>query len=457
MSLKAIWGRQELSIFDRKRLKAVDFALPVEDLRRGFYADRYFTNSRLLLSALEREAYRYGGRNPRKVSGASHLTVGEIEVEAQIFNRRSPLALVAGVDHALAQLRCATGYYDHDEWVETWTDLEVDAVQDGAVTHYDGDPQHVLTVLEIRGRYRDFAALETSMLGVLSRASRIATNVYEALQAAGGKQVLFFPARFDLPEAQAIDGYAYWLALRRYHRDTGIEATPLVSTDAQASLWGGAGVGTIPHAMIACFLADGAETMIQFARHIPPETPRIFLADFNNDVVADSRAALAAFWQRYAAAYRANDSEGMARWTLHGVRLDTSATLVDRSLPAAAETGVSPQLVFTVREALNTAWEAWDVPRDMEAVAREFCRGAQIVVSGGFNHDRVLRFEQEGTPVDSYGIGSALLSNDRRSNSDFTMDVVRVKVAGRWVDMPKVGRHPCDNPELERVDLSELG
>lgn len=449
---------RDLSIFDRKRLKATDFNLPAAALRRGFYADSYFANSRLMLSALAQEGYRYRGSNPRGVSGVEALNVGEIEVEAQIFNRRSPMALIAGVDHALAQLRCATGFFDEcDNWLETWRDLEVDAVQDGVVTYYDGDPQNVLTVVEIRGRYRDFAVLETSILGVLSRASRVATNVYEVLQAAGGKPVLFFPARFDLPEAQAIDGYAYWLALRRFHRDTGFEVKPLASTNAQASLWGGAGVGTIPHAMIACFLADSAETMAQFARHIPLETPRILLADFNNDVIADSRATLAAFWPHYAAAYQASDSDGMARWTLHGVRLDTSGALRDRSQSEIADKGVTSSLVFTVREALNNAWESWDAPRELESAARDFCRGVRIVVSGGFNLERVARFEDAGAPVDSYGIGSAFLANDRRSNSDFTMDIVRVKVAGRWVDMPKVGRRPCDNPDLERVDLGELG
>ena len=208
--------------------------------------------------------------------------------------------------------------------------------------------------------------------------------------------------------------------------------------------------------MIACFLADSAETMIQFARHIPVETPRILLADFNNDVVADSRATLAAFWPRYAAAYRESDSESMARWRLNGVRLDTSASLRDHSLPDEAEKGVSPQLVFTVREALNTAWESWDVPGGLEAVARDFCRGTQIIVSGGFNRERVARFEREGAPVDSYGIGSAFLSNDRRTNSDFTMDIVRVKVDGEWVNMSKAGRRPCDNTDLERVDFREI-
>lgn len=446
-----------MSIFDRKRLKTENFALPVDGLRRGVYADHYFANVRQILSALDNEAYRYSGDNPRAVAGAQELAVGAIEVEAQIFNRRSPMALVAGVDHALAQLRHAAGYFDDaGKWVGTWSALEVDAVQDGVVTYYDGDPENVLTVIEIRGPYRDFAVLETTILGVLSRASRIATNVYEVLQAAGGKPVMFFPARFDLPEVQAIDGYAYWLALRRYQRDAGIEIAPLVSTDAQASLWSGAGVGTVPHALIACFLADGVETMIQFARHIPVDSPRVLLADFNNDVVADSRATLAAFWNNYQVAYKAGDAREMKCWTLSGVRLDTSANLRDHSQPDDAEKGVSPRLVFDVREAINLAWESWDLSADLEPVARDFCRRTKIVVSGGFNRNRVARFESEGVPVDSYGIGSTFLSNDKTTNSDFTMDIVRVKVGGRWVGMPKVGRRPCDNPDLERVDLSTI-
>ena len=186
-----------MSIFDRKRLKSHRFALPVEQLRRGYFADHYFTNVRAILSALAKEGYRYQGGDPRAVPGASGLAVGEIEVQAQIFNRRSPMALVAGVDHALAQLRQATGYFNEaGAWVETWSALEVDAIQDGAVTSYDGDPENVSPVIDIRGTYRDFAVLETTMLGVLSRASRIATNVYEVLQAAGGKPVMFFPGAF---------------------------------------------------------------------------------------------------------------------------------------------------------------------------------------------------------------------------------------------------------------------
>ena len=45
------------------------------------------------------------------------------------------------------------------------------------------------------------------------------------------------------------------------------------------------------------------------------------------------------------------------------------------------------------------------------------------------------------------------MSNDTRvgTNTDFTADVVRVRIAGEWVDMAKVGRRACDNPKMERV------
>ena len=51
-------------------------------------------------------------------------------------------------------------------------------------------------------------------------------------------------------------------------------------------------------------------------------------------------------------------------------------------------------------------------------------------------------------------LGSTFLMNDGKTNTDFTMDVVRIQVNGQWVDMPKVGRAPCDNPDLELIDLS---
>lgn len=447
-----------MSIFDHRRLNQSVIRLDIDGLRRGFYADKYFPNVMRVLTELSRAGYTYSGTNPRNIDGAEKLNVGDAIVEAQIFNRRSPIALIAGVDVALTMIRYAAGHYTGAgvEFVETYDQLEVDAVHDGDITYYDGDPENVLTVIEVRGRYRDFAMLETPILGVLSRASRIATNVYEVLQVSNGKPVLYFPARFDLTDTQSLDGYAYWLAVRRYNMENDKNITPLVSTDAQAAWWGGRGTGTIPHALIACFLGDDREMMLNFARHMPLETPRILLADFNNDSVGASLASLEALWQEYRKAHEAGDSDGMKRWTLNGVRLDTSSSIRDQSLPEDAGRGVTPLLVRTVRNAINNAWESWDLPASLQDVARDYCRQVQIVVSGGFNRQKVEMFERARTPVDSYGVGSAFLANDSNTNTDFTMDVVRVKVDGEWVDVPKVGRKPCDNPDLQRVDLSTM-
>jgi nicotinate phosphoribosyltransferase len=68
----------------------------------------------------------------------------------------------------------------------------------------------------------------------------------------------------------------------------------------------------------------------------------------------------------------------------------------------------------------------------------------RIVVSGGLRCHEDRRFEDEGAPVDAYGVGSSLL----RGQNDFTADVVRVD--GRPV--AKAGRQERPNPRLALVD-----
>jgi len=116
---------------------------------------------------------------------------------------------------------------------------------------------------------------------------------------------------------------------------------------------------------------------------------------------------------------------------LWGVRLDTSESLVDRSLweemgdfkPA----GVNERLVWKVREALD----------------RDGFEQVKIVVSGGFDLEKIRRFEREGVPVDSYGVGSSLI----RGSNDFTGDIVLTD--GR--PTAKVGRHYRPNERLTLV------
>ena len=54
--------------------------------------------------------------------------------------------------------------------------------------------------MHISGPAQALFELETIYLGLLSRMTKVATNVREAVNAASPKPVLFFPARFDVPE-----------------------------------------------------------------------------------------------------------------------------------------------------------------------------------------------------------------------------------------------------------------
>ena len=116
---------------------------------------------------------------------------------------------------------------------------------------------------------------------------------------------------------------------------------------------------------------------------------------------------------------------------LWGVRLDTGENMVDRSLfsqmGAFRPTGVNPQLVWNVRNALD----------------EEGFGDVKIVVSGGFDAERIEVFEEEGVPVDVYGVGAALYEG----RYDFTADIVMVD--GK--PQAKAGRALKENPRLAKV------
>jgi nicotinate phosphoribosyltransferase len=279
-----------------------------------------------------------------------------------------------------------------------WDELEVMAL-------YEGDPiaPHE-TVLTIEGDYSLFVHLETVYLGCLARRSLIMRNVREVVEAARGKSIFYFPARHDHWLVQTGDGWA-----------AHVSGAIGVSTDAQASWWGGRGMGTVPHSLIASFGGDTVAAARAFADRYHGEMNVTVLVDFDNDSVNTALAVAEALGPR-----------------LWGVRLDTSERLVDRSLLGEMgdfdPTGVNPRLVEKVREALDAAGH----------------RDVRIVVSGGFNAARIRSFEHAGVPVDAYGVGSSLI----RGENDFTADVVRVE--GR--DIAKVGRRHQINARLTRVE-----
>jgi nicotinate phosphoribosyltransferase len=450
-----------MSIFDRQRLPAAVFKLDVERMLAGWYSDNYFINIARTLAELAAQGYRFGGTAPDLTDldvDLKNVDIGGIEVEMQWFPRREPSCVVVGVDKALAILRECTGHFEGGgRFVNTFREMEVWAVHDGSEAVYDGNLSNVTPVMRVRGRYRDFAMLETPTLGALTRGSRIATNVYEVLKAARGKQVLFFPARFDAHEVQAADGYAYQIAVQLFNQNFGKALKAQVSTDAQGDWWGGAGGGTVAHAAIACFLGDTAEATLAFAATRPADIPRIALVDFRNDCVGTSLQVIRALFQRYLGLTKAGRHEEARKYKLYGVRPDTSSSLRDVSVPPLGDKrldcGVNPRLVFLMREAIDREWQGWDLEGQERALAEQYCRDVRIAVTGGFTPAKIRQFEELAVPADIYGVGSWLLSSCDvcGTNTDFTADVVRVRIHGSWYDLAKTGRRACDNLMLERV------
>ena len=353
----------------RQRLDPGIFDLPVEKMLAGWYTDAYFNHARATLLQ--------DGRHPHVVM--------------QVFQKNQ--SWLGGMDEAIAILKLCAHETDG---------LEIRAL-------YDGDRiEPWETVLTIEGDYTTFAHLETVYLGTLARRTLITTNVVHVLEAANRKPIIFMPARHDHHRVQTGDGYAAYVAGKIVGAEIG------VTTDEQASWWGGRGIGTVPHSLIASYGGDTVLAARRFADWASPTMNVTVLVDFENDSV---RTAL-----------EVADALGDRLW---GVRLDTSEALVDRSvwseLGDFKPTGVNERLVWKVRGALDAAGHG----------------AVRIVASGGFTAEKIREFEDKGVPVDAYGVGSSLI----RGSNDFTADVVVTdgKPSG------KVGRSYRENPRLEPV------
>jgi nicotinate phosphoribosyltransferase len=346
----------------RKRLDPALFRLSTEQLA-GAYSDR---------ASLAPDVLR-GARATRRVL-------------MQITAKHD--GWISGIDESIALLK---------HGVEDWSALTVHALYEGDLV----DPWE--TVMTIEGEYAAFAHLETMYLGVLGHRSRVCTNVRMVVEAARPKPVLFFGARDEHWLMQAGDGFAAMVG-----------GAKQVATQAQASLWGGKVVGTIPHSLIAAMGGDTVAATKQLAKHLGDDVPVLALVDYENDVVRTSLDVARALGDR-----------------LWAVRLDTSENMVDKSvipqMGTFRPTGVNPQLVWMVRNSLDA----------------EGFGDVQIVVSGGFDEERVQEFEEEGVPVDAYGIGAAAY----KGSFDFTADVVTLD--GK--PQSRRGRQLRENSKMERV------
>jgi nicotinate phosphoribosyltransferase len=401
-----------------KRLDAHVFDLPVQELRRGYLSDIYFWREKITLEM--------HNLHP--------------QVTMQVFQKEE--AVLCGVDEAVAVLKLAAGKYtdypnayklfdklielkdkarqqfldNHKAYLKTieqkmevsrqldelwesgFEQLKVEALYDG---------EHISpweTVMHITGDASHFAHLETVYIGILARRTKIASNVRGVVEAANGKNVLYFPARFDHWAVQGGDGYA-----------AHIGGATGVSTDAQAQWWGAKASGTVPHALIAAVGGDTVKAVSLFGESYP-DVNLVALVDFDNDCVGTSLKCCEALGDR-----------------LWGVRLDTAETLVDKSIVPVMQNfipvGVTPKLVEITRQTLD----------------KHGYGHVKIIVSGGFTPNRIAEFEKMQVPVDVYGVGNCLM----RGAYNFTADVVLLE--GR--PCAKVGREYYPNPRLKLVEL----
>jgi nicotinate phosphoribosyltransferase len=295
---------------------------------------------------------------------------------------------LGGIDEAVALLKLCS---------DDWSALEVHALYEGdRVDSWD-------TVMTVVGDYASFAHLETLILGTVARRTRVCTNLRTLVDAARPKPVFYFGARSDHALLQPGDGLSAHVA-----------GAVSVSTDALGALTGKSGVGTVPHALIAAYGGDTVAATRAVAEVTPKDVPLIALVDYENDCVETSLAVARALDDR-----------------LWGVRLDTSEYLVDRSvvpqMGVFRPTGVNSALVWNVRNALDA----------------EGFGDVKIVVSGGFDLDRITAFEDDGVPVDAYAVGASA----HEGRWDLTADVVQLEGKPQG----KVGRELRPNARMERV------
>jgi nicotinate phosphoribosyltransferase len=371
----------------RKRLDPASFNLPVDRARGAVSSDRGVARVREVLLA--------AGPAPRAM----------VQISAE-----RPCVL-GGTDEVIALLKLS---------VEDWAALSVFAL-------YDGDRADVgETVMTIEGPYDTFAPLEPLMLGTLARRTRVSTNARAFVEAARPKLVMAFPARHD-----------HWLLEAGDALAAQIGGALILSPDPTgASLGPGGGKSSLvlpplalmPHALIGAYGGDTLAAARAFAAHVgtsdaaaagnpggtAEDVQLVVPVDYDNDAV---RTALEV----------ARALEGR----LWGVQLATPENLVDASIipmmGTFVPTGVNAQLVWNVRNGLDA----------------EGLGDVKLLASSGVTLERIRQFEEEGVPVDAYGIGAALLVG----RTGFTAAVVQLDRPLRL----RVGSELRTNPRLEKV------
>ncbi len=268
-----------------------------------------------------------------------------------------------------------------DDLLKLFEGREVDiyGLPEGTLFHPRGSHSVRTPVIAIEGRYQEFAALETPMLGFICHSSGMVSKTAHLRRAAKDKTLLSFGARRTHPAITPQVSYAAYIG--------GCDG---VSCVLGGELLGIEAQGTMPHALIIAF-QDHIRAWNAFSRNVPKNVSRIALTDTYLDEVKESVLAAA-------------EMEG-----IDGVRLDTPSS----------RKGNFKEIIEEVR---------WELD------ARGF-NDVAIFVSGGLDEEAINWLND--SPVNGYGVGGAI------SNSpavDFAMDIVSIRDGDTWVPCAKRGK-----------------
>ncbi|UUM20148.1 nicotinate phosphoribosyltransferase [Mycoplasma sp. 1578d] len=255
-------------------------------------------------------------------------------------------------------------------------------------------------VLELSGPYPEFGIWEGLIDGILSRNTSLATNIYHCKKAAKNKEIIFMGDRADHYINQEIDGYAVSVGGVKLVSTLAQKISSKIQNDEQV-------FGSMPHVLIQGFQGDVVQATLAYHKHFP-NSKLIALVDYNNDVISDS--------------LRVWNALGNKVW---GVRIDTSKNMVDHMFDNEnPQFGVNPEQIIRLRKALD------------QAGANDY----KIVVSSGFNSQKIQEFEELNVPVDYYGVGQSIF----KINNSFSADAV---ILNGQLEA-KEGREYNPNPNL---------
>lgn len=338
-----------------------------------------------------------------------------VRVAYAVFCRESGRLAGAGDVLDLVRTRCGSG-------VTVRGKSDGDAFSPGEV------------VMTIEGPFGQLVTLETETLGMLS-ISGAASRMAELVEAAGDVPVIEMGARHFPPELQprlaeaaAIGGAVGTSSPAGYaevHARFGIGGERIRIGQRPArefKLY-----GTIPHSLNAVYNGSSVESAAAYHEHYP-KVPLVVLIDFEGT----ERDVVAAAVQRF-------------HLDFYGIRLDVPGNRVHqgghdkparalemrilsrvKDRPAAMEAlkkygfgpGVTIESVYAMRDLLDSLNS----------------KHTKIVVSSGFDVEKVRAFRACDAPMDFIGTGSWVRF------TVFTSDIVRIWEDEQWKPRCKAGR-----------------